>query len=129
MRRSGTSVWVCEPQAVSTAATYFGLRLSLMSKIFMPSQEDFSVAGCVALLQELSLREESVERKSRSPETEMSFCEPGQSTWLTVLGAFGSADVEDPEAVVVAGEGVLALEGQVRVGALERVLGDVGQMA
>ena len=82
-------MWVCEPQAVSTAATYFGLRLSLMSKIFMPSQDDFSVAGCVVLLQELSLREESVERKSRSPETEMSFCEPGQSTWATVFGAFG----------------------------------------
>src|SRR6478752_2977764 len=30
--RSGTSVWVCDPHAVSTAATYFGLRLSLMSK-------------------------------------------------------------------------------------------------
>ena len=42
---SGTSVWVCEPQAVSTAATYCGLRLSLMSKILMPSQDVFSVAG------------------------------------------------------------------------------------
>lgn len=82
-------VWVCEPHAVSTAATYFGLRLSLMSKTFMPSQEDFSVAGCVVLAQELSLREESVDRKSRSPETEMSFCEPGHSTCATVLGFFG----------------------------------------
>jgi hypothetical protein len=82
-------VWVCEPQAVSTAATYFGFRLSLMSKTFMPSQEDFSVAGCVVLLQLLSLREESVDRNSRSPETEMSFWEPGQSTWATVFGFFG----------------------------------------
>lgn len=80
---------MCEPHAVSTAATYFGLRLSLMSKTFMPSQEDFSVAGCVVLLQLLSLREESVDRKSRSPETETSFCEPGHSTWAIVLGAFG----------------------------------------
>jgi hypothetical protein len=39
----------------------------------MPSHEDFSVAGCVVLLQLLSLREESVDRNSRSPETEMSF--------------------------------------------------------
>lgn len=83
-------MWVCEPQAVSTAATYFGCALSLMSKILTPSHDDFSVAGCVVLLQELSLREESVDRNSRSPETEMSFCEPGQSTWATVLGAFGS---------------------------------------
>ena len=78
-----------EPQAVSTAATYFGFALSLMSKIFMPSHDDFSVAGCVVLLQLLSLREESVDRNSRLPETETSFCEPGHSTWATVLGAFG----------------------------------------
>ncbi len=86
---SGTSVCVWEPQAVSTAAMYLGCRLSLMSKIFMPSQEDFSVAGWEVLEQESSLREESVERKSRSPETEMSFCEPGQRTCETVLGFFG----------------------------------------
>ncbi|CAM5230796.1 hypothetical protein SALBM217S_07233 [Streptomyces griseoloalbus] len=60
-----------------------------MSKTFMPSQEDFSVAGCVVLLQLLSLREESVDRKSRLPETEMSFCDPGHSTWATVLGLLG----------------------------------------
>ena len=80
---------VCEPQAVSTAATYFGFLLSLMSKTFMPSQEDFSVAGCVVLAQELSLRDESVDRKSRLPETEMSFCDPGHRTCATVFGAFG----------------------------------------
>ena len=60
-------MWVCEPQAVSTDLMYFGFALSLMSKILMPSHDAFSVAGCVALLQESSLREESVERKSRSP--------------------------------------------------------------
>lgn len=47
------------------------------------------MAGCVVLAQELSLREESVDRKSRFPETEMSFCEPGQRTCETVLGFFG----------------------------------------
>ena len=46
---------------------YRGFALSLMSKTLMPSQDSFSVAGCVVLLQESSLREESVERKSRSP--------------------------------------------------------------
>ncbi len=60
-----------------------------MSKTFMPSQEDFSVAGCVVLLQLLSLREESVDRNSRLPETEMSFCDPGHSTWATVSGFSG----------------------------------------
>jgi hypothetical protein len=55
----------------------------------MPSQDDFSFAGCVVLLQELSLREESVERKRRSPETEMSFWAPGHRTWLTVFGDLG----------------------------------------
>lgn len=66
-----------------------GLRLLLMSKIFMPSQEDFSVAGWVVLEQESSLREESVDRNSRFPETEMSFCAPGQRTSETVFGFFG----------------------------------------
>lgn len=80
---------MCEPHAVSTAATYFGLRLSLMSKIFMPSHDAFSVAGWDTLLHELSLREESVDRKSRSPETLMSFCDPGHSTCATVFGALG----------------------------------------
>lgn len=90
-RLPGTSVWVWEPQAVSTDLMYLGFFLSLMSKILMPSHEDFSVAGCETLLQESSLREESVERKSRSPETEMSFWPPGQSTRLTVFGALGSS--------------------------------------
>ncbi len=89
--RPGTRVWVWEPQAVSTDLMYRGFRLSLMSKILMPSHEDFSVAGCETLLQESSLREESVERKSRSPSTEMSFCPPGQSTSVTFFGALGLA--------------------------------------
>src|SRR5690606_39219542 len=38
------------------------------------------------------------------------------------------ADVEDAEAVVVPGEGVPALEGQVRIGPGQRVLGDVGHV-
>ena len=79
-----------EPQAVSTEATYFGFAMSLMSKIFMPSQDSLTEAGCVVLAHESSLREESVERKRRSPETEMSFWEPGQRTWATVFGLFGS---------------------------------------
>ena len=63
----GTRVWVCEPQAVSTDLMYRGSALSLMSKTLMPSQDSFTVAGCAMLLQESSLRDESVERNSRSP--------------------------------------------------------------
>ena len=41
------------------------------------------------LWQESSLREESVDRNSRFPLTEMSFWDPGQRTWLTTLGLAG----------------------------------------
>jgi hypothetical protein len=60
-----------------------------MSKTLMPSHEPFTSAPCVVLLQESSLRDESVERKSRSPWTEMSFCDPGQSTRALTVGALG----------------------------------------
>ncbi len=38
-----------------------------MSKILMPSHDSFTEADCATELHESSLREESVERKSRSP--------------------------------------------------------------
>ena len=34
-------------------------------------------------------RRESVDTNSRFPCTDTSFCEPGQNTWLTILGFFG----------------------------------------
>ena len=74
---------VCEPQAVSTAATYCGAAGLLMSKTLMPSQEFFSVADCEALAQE------SVDSTRMSPRTEMSFCEPGHTTCVTRVGAVG----------------------------------------
>ena len=85
----GTSVCVCEPQAVSTDLMYRGARLSLMSKILMPSQYGLVPSFWATELQESSLRRESVDRKSRLPMTEMSFCEPGHSTWLTIFVFFG----------------------------------------
>ena len=85
----GTSVWVCEPQAVSTDLRYFGFFTSEMSKILMPSQLSLSVAGWDSDSHESSLREESVERYSRSPETLMSFWLPGQLTWTSVFGLSG----------------------------------------
>jgi hypothetical protein len=56
----------------------------------MPSHDDLIVADCEVLLHVLLLRDESVDRNSRSPWTDTSFCEPGQSTWLTICGASGS---------------------------------------
>ncbi len=58
---------MCEPQSVSTALTYFGLFLSLMSKIRTPSHDSLTDATCPMLLQESLLREESTAVNSRSP--------------------------------------------------------------
>ena len=66
----GTSVWVCEPQSVRIALTYFGVSGSLMSKILTPSQRAPGAAGTEfeeTLLQESSVRCESVPRNSRFP--------------------------------------------------------------
>ncbi len=58
---------MCEPQLVSTALTYFGFFLSLMSKIRTPSHDSLTDALCEVLLQESLLREESTAPKSRFP--------------------------------------------------------------
>ena len=81
---------VCEPQSVSTAATYSGWEGSLMSKTRMPSHDDSIEALCPELLHEASLRLESTLSTRMSPHTEMSFCEPGHTTWVTATGAVGS---------------------------------------
>src|SRR5918999_4360160 len=60
-----------------------------MSKILMPSHAVGSVTGLETLWQESSLRLLSVDRNRRLFQTEMSFCEPGQRTWLTICGAAG----------------------------------------
>src|SRR4051794_20505606 len=85
----GTSVCVCEPHAVSTDLMYRGARLSLTSKILMPSQYAWVPSFWETDAHELSLRRESVERNSRLPMIEMSFCEPGHSTWLTIFVFLG----------------------------------------
>src|SRR5262245_59317963 len=91
VRRSfdGTSVCVCEPHAVSTDLMYRGARLSLMSKILMPSQYGWVPSFWGVDAHESLLRRESVDRKSRLPVTEMSFCEPGHSTWLRIFVLVG----------------------------------------
>src|SRR5690348_2783383 len=85
----GTSVCVCEPQAVSTDLMYLGARLSDTSKILMPSQYGSVPSFWAVDAHELSLRRESVDRKTRLPMIEMSFWLPGQSTWLTILVFLG----------------------------------------
>ena len=112
-RRPAPAVWVCEPQSVSTDLMYSGDVGSEMSKIFMPSHEAGLFTGWVVLAQVSSMREESVDRNTRSPRTLMSFCEPGQLTWARVFGADGLGDVVDGEAVVVADVRPVALEGEV----------------
>jgi hypothetical protein len=82
-------VCVCEPQAVSTDLMYRGALLSLTSKILMPSQYALLPSLWDVEEQESSQRRESVDRKTRFPMIEMSFCEPGHSTWLTIFVFFG----------------------------------------
>ncbi len=81
-----------------------------------PTQEDFSVAGCVVLLQLLSLREESIRQEQQVAGDGDVVLRAGTQHLGHGLRLLRVLDVEDAEAVVVAGEGVLpALEGQVRV--------------
>src|SRR5688572_16010736 len=60
-----------------------------MSKILMPSHDSLIVAGWFTLLHESFVRDESVDRTSRFPYTEMSFWPPGHSTRLTRRGSRG----------------------------------------
>jgi hypothetical protein len=68
---------------------YLGARLSLTSKILMPSQYGLVPSGWEVDVHESLLRRESVDRKSRFPVIETSFCEPGHNTWLTIFVRFG----------------------------------------
>ena len=103
---------------------------SLMSKTRMPSQDDFSLAGCAVLLHESSLRLESTLSTSRSPVHRHVVLRAGADHLGDDLRLLRLPDVVDHEAVVVAGEGVVALERHVAVEgglAVERpLLGDVG---
>lgn len=80
-------MWVWEPHSVRTADTNMGWALSVMSKIRMPSQP---VPRSSPLSHSGPTRAASIDRNSRFPLTEMSFCSPGQSTRLTAVGLVGS---------------------------------------
>src|SRR5918996_3254580 len=84
--RSGSTVWVCEPQSVRTEVRYFGLYGLRTSKIFRPSHVDGSLGVVVASLAHVSLvRRESVDVTSIPSLTVTSFCEPGQ--WMNDASA------------------------------------------
>ena len=87
---SVTSVWVCEPRQVWTAATCFGLLMSLMSKMRTPRNRsglDVSVTPWVP--QSTRPRVCSTDMKSRLPWTDMSPWPPGQTTDASSRGFFG----------------------------------------
>ncbi len=86
----GARVWAWEPQSVSTSATLTGTAGSLMSKTRMPSQLLCIVAVWLTEVKVLLLRPESTLSTSRSPSTEMSFCAPGQTTCVTIVGSDSS---------------------------------------
>ena len=111
----GTSVWVCEPQSVSTDLTYRGLRLSLMSKILMPSHDALSVAGWRrAGARVVAARRVGGQEEQVAVDRDV-VLRAGAEHLATIFGRARVADVVDDEAVVVAGEGVLALEREVGV--------------
>ena len=80
---------MCEPQSVSTAATYLGLRGLETSKTRRPSQADFSVADSAVLEQESSLRLASTLITRMFLWIDRSPCPPGQNTCATRLGSVG----------------------------------------
>ena len=114
---SGTSVWVCEPRQVCTAATCFGLRMSLMSKMRMPRNRSLLTVSLTPCRPQSSRpRVCSTDMKRRCPHTETSPWPPGQATEVIRRGLAGVLDVVDVEAVVVADDDVGAEEGEVGIG-------------
>src|SRR5215472_14335346 len=87
---SVTSVCVCEPRHVCTAATCFGFVMSLMSKMHTPRNRSTlttSVTPCVP--QSIRPRVCSTDMNSRWPYTDMSPWPPGQTTDDSSRGFFG----------------------------------------
>jgi hypothetical protein len=76
-----TSVCVCEPRHVCTAATCFGCATSLISKMRTPRKRSLltlSVMPCVP--QSTRPRVSSTDMNSSLPRTETSPCPPGHAT-------------------------------------------------
>ncbi len=115
-----TSVCVCEPRHVCTAATCFGFFTSVMSKMRTPRKRSALTAGSTPCVPQSSRpRVCSTDMTSRLPCTETSPCPPGQTIEASSFGFLGVGDIVDVEAVEVADEQVLAAEREVRVGEVQ----------
>ncbi len=86
-RLSGTSVWVCEPRQVCTAATCLGFFMSLMSKMRTPRNRS-TLTGAVTPCTPQSRRPRvcSTDMNSRLPKIDTSPWPPGQTIEATSLG-------------------------------------------
>ena len=89
---SVTTVWVCDPRQVCTAATCRGMRMSEMSKMRTPRNR-CSLTGSATPCRPQSRRPRvcSTDMMSRLPTTEMSPWPPGQTTELTRVGEAGTS--------------------------------------
>ena len=87
---SGTSVCVCDPRQVCTAATCFGLLTSVMSKIRTPRKRSALAASPTPLVpQSTRPRVCSTDMISRLPCTDMSPWPPGHTTEASSFGLPG----------------------------------------
>ncbi|PYR73992.1 MAG: hypothetical protein DMF86_19290 [Acidobacteria bacterium] len=85
-----TSVCVCEPRHVCTAAICRGFVTSLMSKMRMPRKRSaLTGVGTPSVPQSRRPRTCSTDMKSRWPWTEMSPWPPGHTIDASNLGRFG----------------------------------------
>ena len=118
---SVTSVCVCDPRQVCTAATCFGLRRSLMSKMRMPRKRSALTGACTPCVPQSSRpRVCSTDMNSRLPCTDTSPCPPGHTTDASSCGFARILDVVGVEPVEVADEEMVALEREVGVREVQR---------
>src|SRR5881396_3125644 len=87
---STTTVWVCEPRQVWTFAMYFGLVMSVMSKMRMPRSRSCETESCTpAALQSSRPLVPSPETNSKFRNTDTSLCEAGQKYAAFSVGCDG----------------------------------------
>src|SRR5438093_11150090 len=87
---SSTTVWVCEPRQVCTFPMYFGLAMSVMSKIRIPRNRAALTESCTPSVPQ-SRRPDmpSPDTNSRFLYTETSLCDAGQRYPIFSRAHFG----------------------------------------
>ena len=89
---SFSTVCVCDPRQVCTLAMYRGFRMSLMSKIRMPrSRSRLTASSTPSVPQSSRPPRPSPDTNMRSPYTETSLCDAGQTRPVTSSGWRGSS--------------------------------------